>query len=210
MNDILVDQGVSCNMNIMKRVNRIYEILCCCLIVTSQDICAFQVKKYFEYEEMDDMMNTFQPSLPYTCRGLYFTPLFLKHRPILMNFDDTLITKKVQETKDNTAFMVSIRTEVITNCDKVENVFTVQAESTNHEPFTLTRERRTLHLRKTHVVDVYDVFDDKGNNMDVAFVNSMKTSKTLKAAFLNTTPVDKLAFLCEYNDKFRKWFPLLP
>jgi len=203
MNDILVDQGVSCSVNIMKRVTRIYEILSYSLIVTSQDVCAFQVKKYFEYGEMDDMLNTFKSSLPYTCRGLYFTPLFLKHKPVLMNFDDTLIKKKIQETKDSTTFISSLQKEEETHQEKVF----LQIEQ-NCEP-VINKSCRTLYLRKTHVVDVYDVFDENGTSMDVAFVNSMKSSKSLKAAFLNTTPVDKLSFLCEYNEKFRKWYPLL-
>jgi hypothetical protein len=204
LNDILVDNGVSCNVNIMKRVSRIYEILCCSLIVTSQDICAFQVKKYCEYEEIEMMLNVFQETLPYTCRGLYFTPLFLKHRPILMNFDDTLIKKRVQEKKDSTTFMASLNTEDFKTID-INKVLCVPTQI----DIPVTTMRRTLYLRKTHIVDVYEVFDDKGNDMDIAFVNSMKSSKALREAFLNTTPVDKLSFVCEYNEKFNKWHPLL-
>jgi hypothetical protein len=236
MNDIFVDRGVSCCVNLMKRISRIYEVLCYNLIVTSQDVCAFQVKKYFEYDIAENMLTTFQSSLPYSCRGLYFTPLFLKHRPILMNFDDTLIKKKIQEKKDSTSFVISVQDphKTITNhFSKPSNIMSSGSsqaapttrdalrlalrvcnpvDSRNNEPVESTQPEghtRRMFLRKTHVVDIYDVFDDKGKYMDVAFVNSMKSSKALREAFLNTTPVDKIPFECEYNEKFKKWRPLL-
>ena len=39
------------------------------------DICPITVKKYFDYSDIDYIMNNFIPNLNYRVRGLYFVPL---------------------------------------------------------------------------------------------------------------------------------------
>jgi hypothetical protein len=99
INDIIADSGRGMDtFNIVKRVNRVYDIMQNAFVVDPMDICALQVKRYFRYDEMQWMLNDFIPNLNYSVRGIYFKPLFLKFKDVLFNFDDTLI-KKVVRTK---------------------------------------------------------------------------------------------------------------
>jgi len=102
INDLVADSGLhQDNVNLIKRLNRAYEILSNCFEPDPvQDVCTFEIKRYFHYNEHNEM-NAFMNSLPYTCRGIYFRPLFLRFRDILYNFDDSLV-KKVEKEKFKT------------------------------------------------------------------------------------------------------------
>jgi hypothetical protein len=99
MNDMLVCKGVHLqNVNLPKRINMLYETLRTCYVPGSFDLFKVAVKTYFRYDQIEHMLQTHVHNLPYTCRGLYFKPLFLRFKDILLNFDDNLI-KKVERVK---------------------------------------------------------------------------------------------------------------
>ena len=66
--------------------------------------CSLFVKKYFDYKDLDEALNTFAPNLDYDTRGLYFVPLRVDYSNILYLFpkEDNpvkMIEKKVKNTK---------------------------------------------------------------------------------------------------------------
>lgn len=208
INDILVDRTLQkCSKsNLLTRLMRCYEILDALLRVEYQDICAFQIKRYFETNDME-LLHTFKNNLEYTCRGIYFTSkgVVCKQRPFLMNFDDSLIKKKVKIMKsiDNFAQANDINDIKDDKDDKEKspNVFKRHA--------VIQDDAKKCYLQKTSVTDIYDVFDEKNTNIGVAMVNSIKTSKRLKNDFLNATPIDKKPYMCVYNSVFTKWCPIV-
>ncbi len=99
INDLLADCGHSLiNVNLVKRINRVYELLKKQHVVDPLNVCELQVKRYVPVTQVPSLIEDFVPSLDYTCRGVYFKPLFLKFKDVLVNFDDSLI-KKVVRTK---------------------------------------------------------------------------------------------------------------
>jgi hypothetical protein len=92
--DLLVDCGQSLtNLNLVRRLNRLYGLLADQWRPDRMDICDIQVKKYFRVTQIQRAMSDFLPHLDYTCRGIYFKPFFLKFRDMLLNFDDSLVKK---------------------------------------------------------------------------------------------------------------------
>lgn len=193
INDIIGDSGKEMqNVNLVKRINRCYDILSNNYSPDSQNVCNFQVKRYFQYGELDDMVNTFLPSLTYTCRGIQFTPLFIKFKNILFNFDNTLV-KHVRNKYKTVSLPVRKQSIPIPIPPPPKEV----------------KKDDILNLQKTNQPDIYEVFSADGRqSLGHACVNNIQISKFLRSCFLNTTPVDKLKFKCTFNDKFMKWSPL--
>ena len=52
------------------------------------DICPVMIKKYFDYSDIDYIMNEFIPKLNYRVRGLYFIPLKSAYMKVLYFFND--------------------------------------------------------------------------------------------------------------------------
>lgn len=212
MNDMLADCGVTMEAhNLVKRLNRMYEVLGTGFTADELDICNFQVKKYFHYHEYEHMMGPFMKDLPYTCRGLYFKPLFIKFRDILFNFDDTLI-KKVVRTKYKSVSTFLLTDDLIkTSPDTSEMQQTAPEENKKGSEVTRqdTAERRVLFVTKTSQSDIYDVIEPCTNQpLGVACVNNLKTSKMMRAVFADATPTEKKKMECVYVAKFAKWEPL--
>ena len=89
ISDILVErQEVLHNVNLVKRINLIYKILSTQFVSDGLDPCILQVKKYFPYEKLDELRDTFIPSLPYNVTGIIFKSLYLKFKDILFDTRD--------------------------------------------------------------------------------------------------------------------------
>ena len=52
------------------------------------DICPLHIKRYFDIQEIQTMIDTFVPTLSYRVRGLYFVPLKPSYSKILYLFTD--------------------------------------------------------------------------------------------------------------------------
>lgn len=99
INDMTVFRNIPQNdINLVRRLNCVYEILATWFKPDEMDVCTLRVKKYFFCSDMHHVVNEFVPKLPYTCRGLYFKPFFFKFRDILLNFDESLIKKIIRKT----------------------------------------------------------------------------------------------------------------
>lgn len=199
LHDIFVHADKSLhNINVIKRYNLMYTILANDLQHSYQDICHFQVKKLFHYHEYDKMMK-FNDELPYTSRGIYFVPLYINFSNILLNFNSDLITKKEKQIKKKFCYGSSKQT------DEEEKRPVVLVEEKKD-----SIDERILYLQKTNVVDVYNLYENTNEeSIGIAFVNKSSTSKMLRETFLNATPVDKIKFNCKYNDRFKKWQPMV-
>jgi len=203
VHDIIGDCGSDMmSVNIVKRINRCYDIFDKLFVPDIQDICHFQVKRYFHYEDYNVMVNEFMPKLTYTCRGIYFNPLYLKFKNILYNFDDTLV-KHVVKTKCKTYLVPDEMPE-----PTAEAVRDIPMQQPPPPPRQSEPEKtEMLLIQKTNQPDIYEVFTMGSKPLGHACVNNIKVSKLLREAFMHTTPVDKLKFRCSYNEKFMKWTP---
>ena len=97
--DIYTMAGVSLQtVQIHERINHIINIMDNKYINDSfVDICPIFIKKYFDLQEIQTVLNDFIPTLPYRVRGFYFVPLKTSYAKILYLFKDSDY-KKVNST----------------------------------------------------------------------------------------------------------------
>ena len=88
--DIYTYEGNSqSQVQIMDRVNHCIEILETKYQHDSFcDICPLHIKRYFDIQEIQTMIDTFVPTLSYRVRGMYFVPLKPSYSKILYLFTD--------------------------------------------------------------------------------------------------------------------------
>lgn len=74
--------------------------------------------------------------------------------------------------------------------------------------FNMNITKRELMLSKTDTPDIYKVSNDKGIDLGVACVQSIKLSLQLREVFKKSTvATGSKRFLCVWNEKWSKWVP---
>ena len=194
IHDIHADSGMDMSStNLVRRLSRCYEVLQQLWVSDPrQDVCEIRVKRYFQYQEYNEMIE-WSKQLPYSCRGIYFKPLFLKFKDILFNFDEGLV-RKVEKvsTYNNKQFVTKEeQAEIVQEVEKKESTSTT----------------KIMSIQKTAQPDIYQVFDGS-TDVGVAFVNNIRVSKMLRMRFENATPIDKIKFTSVFNARFQKWEPV--
>lgn len=225
VSDLLVDcGGTLTNFNLIRRLNRAYTILSSHWRKDVMDVCSIQVKKYFKVTNVEDIICNFVTSLDYTCRGIYFKPLFLKFRDILLNFDDSLV-KKVIRTKykessnfllldtikqDEQGAIATVTTETTVTTITAMNEVTAQVRSDDKS----APSDAVFLVKKTSLPDVYELYKcaaDVSRRVYLeACVPNLQTSKRLRAQFLSLGVTDSVPMVCVFHKKFKKWVPTNP
>lgn len=131
INDIYIHKNeLLINQNILNRVSIIDEILTKYYNKDANDICAFNIKKYFKYTDLKYVIEEFQHKLNYTSRGIYFVPLYFKFKNILYNFDDSLINsvKKVKYQKDDNFLLMNDKNNITKKIPQQRNNKSVRTQ----------------------------------------------------------------------------------
>ena len=204
INDIYISKNICLqNKNILKRLDILYDIFKD-FKNESEDVCLFQINKYFTYEKFQYLIDDYKKSLNYTCRGIYFKPLFFKFKNILYNFDDSLICKvnRVKYQKKN---------EFISDIQFNKNFNTNINTNTNNTESNMNT--KILFIENTELPDVYNLYkynlDEKNFTIlpDIAYIKNIESSIYIKDLFINKPIKTKIKMECTFIDKFNKWFP---
>jgi len=214
--DMIAHQGVHLsNTNLVKRLNMLYNMLQNHFVPEECDICTFQVKKYVTYTEIGSLVTEFMPQLPYTSRGLYFKPLFLKFKDILYNFDDTLIVKVMRKKYKNVSnfLLEEDKEELLVNDSNPQSLTTKRkVVHASKESTASTLTKRTFSVKKTNLPDVYEMIASQGDgsakSMEMACIPSLATSKFMRSLFESKNVTDKVDVVCEYSERFGKFIPI--
>jgi hypothetical protein len=202
INDMTVFKGkLLSEENLVKRLNMLYTLLKNEYMEDDMTPFKIVVKKYFTYEqasELEQHLNT----LPYTCRGIYFKPLFIKFKDILLNFDDSLV-KKTDRIKVGGTFMLKDTPEQ----EKRSSDECTKLQTISDQKSSTTVEATAFQTKKTSAPDVYDLFDDNGINVGIACIPTMVLSKKMRTLFETKSVVDKITLRYVFNEKFKKWVP---
>jgi hypothetical protein len=229
INDMIVHKGQHLlDLNVVRRLNMIYKMLANDFTKDENDICKIMVKKYFKYTDTQYILNEYVQTVPYTCRGIYFKPLFLKFKDILLNFDDNLI-KKVERTKykhvksfllNEDKHDISQNQSLPNNDDDIETCSVASGassskcsvsstSSTSSTSNTINTEKRRLLVRKTNLPDVYELHDKNMVYLSYACVPSLTVSRYLRELFENKNIVDIVEVDCYFSQQFKKWLPIV-
>jgi len=179
------------------------------------DVCQFHIKKVFPaIKDSWEKLLELNSGLPYTNRGVYFWPFFLKYKPKLMNFDDSLIKMVTRKVKDDPNFReappekVSKDLQMEPSNNAIINISVSDVPSPKVTPIQ-KGDLQLLYLRKTENPDVYNVFDQDTckNKIGIAHIPTLLDSKKLRSIFKDITVAMTVPFYCEYNNTFQKWIP---
>jgi len=221
LNDIYIHKNTNLsNQNIFNRLDIIYNILKSGINVNHYDICNFKLNKYFKYSEMKYMVEEYKPKLNYTCRGIYFTPLYFKFKKILYNFDSTLVNSVKRVKYQNNNEFMSSNSSIIKNQNKNQNrnipisIKKNEPKNINIQEFVNTNKKDTLkefYIERTDMPDVFYLYDINTNQrFTTAYIPNISTSHYLKELFKDVTIITKLKVNCKLIKKNNKdkWCPI--
>ena len=204
VNDLIVDSGVHlANVNLVRRVNRIYDILSRSFTRDDMDLCKLEVKRYFTYEKIEELTSWSQ-SLPYDTRGIVFKSLYLKFKDILLDYRDEADIKKGRErmksrtTKVTTGFSLKGKSKIDEgDVDHSDDCVQIEAKEVKTEVKT---------IKKTNLPDVYEIVGQE-DRKEVVCIPNIMLSKDMRAAFARVGVADTVKMRCSFHDKFNKWVP---
>ena len=195
--DLCVYQGMHLKeFNIVRRLNMLYNCFKTNYKPDDLDIASLYIKKYFKYSEINELVSEHIPKLPYTCRGIYFKPLFLRFRDILVNFDESLV-KKVDKVKSKKNFQL-----IEHNNQGNQDSQGSQGNQGNQN------NQKEFMTRKTTSPDIYELLDDTNKVIGIACVPTMKISKMMCEKFEDKSMIDRIKIKYEYSEKFSKYLPV--
>lgn len=178
ISDLIISKGNCLKETISNRINKLYEILDKNYRADQYlDICPLVVKRFFSYNEYNELLTQFLPNLKYGIRGLYFNSLNPKHANHLFLYPKESKTRVIKKVDSNV--------------------------NDNSESKELTFElKKTIH---PEIYDLYYLNEEKNTvKYQNARISSLKTSKLVSKLFKENEIV---YVLCKFNDKFNKWEP---
>lgn len=192
--------------DLIKRLNLINNVLEEHFVPSCNDLFSVQVKKYVPLTDSESFHDDFMGSLNYTCRGLYFKPLYSKFKDILFNFDNSLVNRNLKpKLKSKYNFVTNDAMKM--EADKV-----VQMETEAPIPKdTIMKENAIFQVQKTEIPDLFKLYDETNQYIGNACVDSLRTSKMLTMYFQNMTMLEKAKFECvrtKNKHLSTTWIPL--
>jgi hypothetical protein len=235
IHDLLVYKGRYLETEpVVKRLNLVYELLENGFKADDMDVCAVHVKKYVTYDRIRELVEEVMPALPYTCRGLYFKPLYLRFLDFLFNFDESLIVK-VERIKYQKMNGFNATTEEVVQAsgsgtpiaplvpvapltlppgpEKKAKSTTTAALEASPKPKIRAKSiedgTRNLLMEKTHLVDVYNLLDPATKKpVGLASIVQASISRMFQEVFAPVNPTTRFMVRCSFNERFQKWMPL--
>jgi hypothetical protein len=199
------------NVNAIRRINTIYELFKHMFVADVFDVCRFQVKRYYKYEEIGEILNDFVPHLNYSCRGIYFKPMYLKFSDILYNFDDSLIKKVYRQKYASESKRFLEMEDVESGAEPKQAKREKNNNPTDMCVVNVEQQQSTRMLaRRTGMPDVYVLEDvSTGKEIGNACVPTMEASKFMRALFKDKNINDRIEIECRKSDSFSgKWVPV--
>lgn len=195
------------NTIIMDRMNELHQMMT--EKYTESEFtktCPIHIKRYFDYRDIREILDTFVKTLTYDIRGLYFVPLRCSYSRILMMFpkNNTSNAKHPQSQVNakNSSHKSQNANKSPNNAKNPNNPHNPQAKPSNHKTF------RILKTMKPDVYELYTVVGEDFEKIGLALVQTKETSRYLFDLFREKTMCSEVLVNCRYNESFGKWEPI--
>jgi len=170
------------------------------------DICSFQLKRFFKVTELRSLFDNFARQLAYTNRGVLFKPLYRRFPDVLYNFDDSLITR-VQKSKIDKARVVSAQDlgALAKGCGGKQEPAAAPMQPTSSQSLSDSDEEpQVFRIYKGTEPDTYKVYREN-TDVGVLHVKNLAQSLDFRTRFINQ-PINRYVEMpCSYDKKFNKW-----
>ena len=189
--DIYYLKGKNLNkMIIIDRMNSIHQIFTDNYHGSPfSEICPIQIKKYFDYKDINDCFENFIPKLPYQIRGLYFVPFKTKYSKIL--------------------YLIP-RDKMIQGGNQYKKSHETKSQGTKIIGKSIKKNYQTFRIMKTLKPDVYELYlkdNDSLSKQGIALVQTIDTSQFLITLFKDKGQCDEVYVNCKLDENFNKWEP---
>ncbi len=151
--DIYTYRGKKVNDIIMDRVNKITNILENNYDDNKNDLCKIEVKRYFDYKDIDYVANVFVKKLRYNTRGIYFVPLKISYSKMLYLFNN----KELNENKENKEEFLMIKTNKpeIYELYKKDNGNNIQTGYAYIRNIEMSKKVNSLFDKETYQINIH-------------------------------------------------------
>ena len=174
---------------IIDRINKINELLGENMIETEfLRTCPIQIKRYFDYKDMEYIINEFIPRLSYDIRGYYFIPLRVDYSNILYLYSRGDIYTKKSPTGEKKE--INKRKGLLNN------------KKTNNKIF------RIMKTMKPDVYELYSQENEDFQKIGILLVQTIQESHMLAKHFMDKDQFSEEYIQCEYDKYFEKWRPI--
>ena len=222
--DIRCYKGVNQkNVNLVNKIQNIYTLFDNYSQDSDIELCQLEVKRFFNYSEFDDMMNNFIPNLNYKIAGLFFNTLNMRHHNYLHFFPRN--NKNNNRTIKNSYTGASVN--ITSNnqkrkpsTDNIKEYINLPENKTDLQQPKIQYDKKSINnikdtmvftIKKTDKPDVYVIYCIKNNDLikyGFACVPTLKCSKFIRSAFINSGKDADVKVNCKYNNRFKKWQPI--
>lgn len=183
---------------IMERIAAMHQLFTHNYITsTFHDTCPPFIKRYFDYKDVHEIIDTFVPTLTYDIRGFYFVPLRCTYAKIVYLLP-----------RDNK--MNNVSSQAIPKVNAPPIAKPKNTSEGNKSESNMSENIKELRIMKTMKPDVYEVYSENGTlkKLGLALVQTTECSHKLRQAFHNKSQMDEVRLPCKYNHMFHKWCPV--
>lgn len=218
ISNLFVYKGELIKSNFVNRLNIIYNLL------TNEytpdpylDVCPFEVKKVFTYNQFHELLENFIPNLEYPIKGLIFFPINKKYNDLLYLFP----REKTKIVDKNTKIIPKEKFKINTGINFVEDNNTKKKDNIKdiiqqiNESITIENNDEIIlrfKISSTETPDIFNLYilnDKKYLFYGLAHIQTLKVSRFIKKIFKNHDDNTKdIIVNCKYCLKFKKWEPI--
>lgn len=179
------------------------------------DVCKFQVKKFFTYRQLNELMNYIK-TLPYQVNGILFNSLNPSKMDILLlhNMETAFKFKKKNKNINTNKIQAQKQTQtnkINTARTKTQNKETkttpvIKISSNNVQSPTQLTDTFTFYITKIEG-GIFQLISYVNKNEKVfgnARIDKMKTQRMVERLLGDE---EKVLIDCKYNNKFKKFVP---
>jgi hypothetical protein len=205
--DILVYKGnyIIKKKNFLTRIDLIHNIFKNEYTKNNDiEICPIQIKRLFQYSDINELFEQFIPDLSYTCKGLVFNtmnPRFTNYAWILPK-EQQIRVRKMNDEEAELGFVVDANKTFV----KPRDVFSSNMTSTIPDSQYIDKTKNELKkLKKSAVPDIYELIDEEG---EIAYIPNYKISSMLYNYFNTNSDKIDVKVECVYHNYFNRWIPV--
>ena len=197
------------NLNIIGKINIIYQILSENYSLCEKQPCVLKVKKIFNVQEITQVLEDFISNLDYSCKALCFYPDNKKFKSFIYLLEKKKISS-VQNHEDRGMVRnisgISNASSDISSVESIDEIKKIIENKIQSLPETI---EYNFKLRNTDCPDIYQLYtkyQEKNIMYGYAHIPSIKCSKYIQNK-LSKNDYQDIIINCKYSTNFNKWEP---
>jgi hypothetical protein len=205
--DILVYKGdyITKKKNFLTRIELIHNIFKNEYKKNNDiEICPMQIKRLFQYSDINELFEQFIPDLSYTCKGLVFNTMntrFTNYAWILPK-EQQIRVRKMNDEEAELGFVVDANKTFV----EPHDVFSSNMISTISDSQYINKTKNEVKkLKKSAIPDIYELV---GEDNEIAYIPNYKISSMLYNYFNSNNDKIDVEVNCVYHNYFNRWIPI--